>query len=56
MSDTRTIAEFHRDRESGSGCPETDGGAHYFAFLYDGDGRSCIDCGAPEFGKEGSHE
>lgn len=49
MSDDRTIEEFHATRESGSGCPGADGGPHYFAFLdLEADGRSCIDCGAPE--------
>ena len=47
MNDNRTIKEFHTTRESGSGCPETDGGPHYYAFL-DDNGRSCIDCGAKE--------
>jgi hypothetical protein len=47
----RSIEEFHRTRESGSGCPETDGGPHYFAFIdSNNDGRICIDCGAPEEG------
>ena len=45
----RTIDEFHATRESGTGCPETDGGAHYFAFIDNSvDYRTCIDCGAPE--------
>lgn len=45
----RTIADYHATRESGSGCPETDGGPHYFAFIDPSrDGRVCIDCGAPE--------
>jgi len=45
----RTIADFHATRESGSGCPETDGGAHYFIFADPQlDGRSCMDCGEPE--------
>jgi hypothetical protein len=49
MSTDRTIEDFHATRESGSGCPETDGGAHYFAFLDPNvDERICIDCGAPE--------
>ena len=48
MTDDRTIAEYHATRESGPGCPEADGGPHYFAFLGDLDTRSCIDCGAPE--------
>jgi hypothetical protein len=49
MSNDRTIAEFHATRESGKGCPETDGGPHYFAFIDPSfDGRVCIDCGAPE--------
>lgn len=44
-----TIEKFHASRESGSGCPETDGGAHYFAFIDRSvDHRICIDCGAPE--------
>lgn len=48
MSD-RTIADFHATRESGSGCPEADGGPHYFAFIDpNSDGRICIDCGEPE--------
>jgi hypothetical protein len=47
--DGRTIEEFHASRESGSGCPETDGGPHYFAFIVpNADGRFCIDCGEPE--------
>lgn len=45
----RTIAQFHASRESGEGCPETDGGPHYFAFLdLSVDHRICIDCGEPE--------
>jgi hypothetical protein len=49
MTDERTIAEYHRDRESGTGCPETYGGPHYFAFFdLSNEGRNCIDCGAPE--------
>jgi hypothetical protein len=46
--DHRTIAEFHATRESGSGCPGSDGGPHYFAFQGRDDYRSCIDCGEPE--------
>jgi hypothetical protein len=46
--DNRTIEQFHADRESGTGCPETDGGPHYFAFLGPFDYRSCIDCGDRE--------
>ncbi len=43
------IARYHASRESGSGCPETNGGPHYFAFIDPSiDGRSCIDCGEPE--------
>lgn len=46
---SRTIENYHATRESGSGCPETNGGAHYFAFLDPNlDYRICIDCGAPE--------
>ena len=49
----RTIEEHHRDRESGTGCPEVDGGPHYFAYLgMEPGARSCIDCGAPEPEKE----
>jgi len=49
MSDDRTIEEFHATRESGTGCPEADGGAHYFAFIDPTtDDRVCIDCGEPE--------
>ncbi len=45
----QTIEGFHATRESGSGCPETDGGPHYFAFLDSNHNeRICIDCGAPE--------
>lgn len=44
-----TIADYHATRESGRGCPATDGGAHYFAFIDPSvDHRICIDCGAPE--------
>lgn len=50
MADSRTIEQFHADRESGHGCPETDGGPHYFAFVDPSvDGRVCIDCFTPEF-------
>lgn len=49
MSTERTIEEFHRDRESGMGCPDADGGPHYFAFIDDTvDYRICIDCGVAE--------
>jgi len=35
--------------EGGIGCPETDGGPHYFAWIADDrDNRVCIDCGADE--------
>lgn len=35
--------------EGGAGCPEVDGGPHYFAWLIPGrDNRICIDCGADE--------
>ena len=45
----RTIGDYHATRESGTGCPEADGGPHYFAFIDPSqDGRICIDCGAPE--------
>lgn len=45
----RTIEDFHATRESGEGCPEVDGGPHYFAFIDQTvDYRICIDCGAPE--------
>jgi hypothetical protein len=45
----RSIWDLHVTRESGSGCPDTDGGAHYFAFLDpSAEGLQCIDCGAPE--------
>lgn len=51
--DKRTIEEFHVTREGGKGCPETDGGAHYFAFIDPSvDYRICIDCAAPEFAAE----
>lgn len=50
MTDHRSIEEFHATRVSGTGCPETDGGPHYFAHLDPNyDGRMCIDCGTPEF-------
>ena len=49
MTDTRTIAEFHATRVSGTGCPGVDGGPHYFAHLdHNSDERMCIDCGEPE--------
>ena len=50
MSDNRSIDDYHRTRVSGAGCPETDGGPHYFAFGGDGnyEYRSCIDCGEPK--------
>lgn len=33
----------------GSGCPEVDGGPHYFAYIDPSrDVRICIDCGEPE--------
>jgi hypothetical protein len=49
MNSDRTIPQFHATRESGSGCPETSGGAHYFAFIDPSlDSRLCIDCGEPE--------
>lgn len=49
MTDNRTIEQFHADRESGTGCPEANGGPHYFAFIDSSvDGRVCIDCGEPE--------
>ncbi len=52
MTDPRTIEEMHKDRESGSGCPEDHNGKHYYAFLYDIEsGRSCIDCGDKEITK-----
>jgi len=45
----RSIADFHATRQSGRGCPEVDGGPHYFAFLDPrAPGRICIDCGEPE--------
>ena len=45
----RTIDQYHASRESGTGCPETEGGPHYFAFIDPSqDGRICIDCGEPE--------
>lgn len=47
--DERTIAEHHATREAGTGCPGTDGGPHYFAYIDDSvDHRICIDCGTPE--------
>lgn len=48
----RTIEDFHATRESGSGCPETEGGPHYFTFALgmgpDPERRYCMDCGEPE--------
>lgn len=47
--DDRTIAEFHRDRVRGSGCPGDEDGKHYFAFQPPSyEIRTCIDCGEPE--------
>ena len=47
--DDRTVADFHATRVSGSGCPETKGGAHYYAFIDPAvDYRMCIDCGEQE--------
>lgn len=47
--DERSIEQFHADRESGTGCPDADGGPHYFAFIGPNfDRRFCIDCGEPE--------
>ena len=35
--------------EGGSGCPDADGGPHYYAHIDPEQvGRICIDCGAPE--------
>ena len=48
MDQNRTIEKYHATRESGTGCPETDGGTHYFAFIDPRQGRICIDCGADE--------
>jgi len=49
VSEKRTLDDYHRTRESGTGCPEVEGGPHYFAFIYPPYGkRNCIDCGAPE--------
>lgn len=31
-----------------TGCPEVDGGPHFFAHYGAFDGRVCLDCGAPE--------
>jgi hypothetical protein len=38
------------DRHSGgSGCPETNGGPHFYVWLYPyGKTRTCLDCGAKE--------
>lgn len=48
---SRTIESYHATRESGSGCPDMEGGAHYYAFLDpEADYRICIDCGARERG------
>lgn len=53
MSDQRSIADFHATRVSGTGCPEANGGPHYFAFLdLNVEWRICIDCGAREPQKE----
>lgn len=53
MSEQRSIADFHATRESGEGCPEVDGGPHYFAFLDPSVAwRICIDCGWIEPQKE----
>ena len=49
MTEKRTIDDYHRTRESGTGCPETNGGPHYFAHIAPPyDKRICIDCGEPE--------
>ena len=47
--DDRTVSDFHATRVSGSGCPETAGGPHYYAFIDPTvDYRMCIDCGDQE--------
>lgn len=44
-----SIDKFHAQRTSGFGCPETDGGPHYFAFIDpSSEVRICIDCGEQE--------
>lgn len=49
MANHRPIEDYHQKRESGSGCPEANGGSHFFAFSDpNATGRTCIDCGAPE--------
>lgn len=49
MIESRTIAQYHATRVSGTGCPDDPNGKHYYAFLdANADGRICIDCGAPE--------
>jgi hypothetical protein len=36
-------------KAGGTGCPETNGGAHYFIYMEpDYEKRHCMDCGAPE--------
>jgi hypothetical protein len=43
------ITPYHQTREGGLGCPENEGGPHYFAFIDpNAKGRICIDCGMPE--------
>lgn len=43
------IEHYHQTREGGLGCPENEGGPHYFAFIDpNAKGRICIDCGMPE--------
>lgn len=52
MTEHRTIEDYHRTRQSGTGCPEVDGGPHYFAHIEPGfTRRICIDCGEPEGGE-----
>lgn len=37
------------NHEGGTGCPETEGGPHYFAYIaFDRNNRICIDCGEDE--------
>lgn len=36
----------------GQGCPEADGGLHYYAYIDPAqECRICIDCGAPDGGE-----
>ena len=46
MMDDRSVADFHTTRVSGSGCPETKDGPHYYVFIDPTlDYRMCMDCG-----------